>query len=201
MFPMGPRKYIRTSEVPGSKKVFDAGNLWLCTVEEVGTDAIGKLWVEYDVELFVPQTIGADGATSLSVYSNSAATQTFATAVAELVDFVTVVDGLGWGAQAVGVWTPPKGTYTLCAVITGTDDTAEKLTVLVQVVKNAALLTPHQGGFQQHEVTTGGDLQATMQAVVTCSGTDTVGIELTLTGAAGVLTVQRYFATLQIQVV
>lgn len=50
------RKYIRTGPLASNLdvKTYDAGNLFLCTVDGTAVNW-GKLWVEYDVELFVPQ--------------------------------------------------------------------------------------------------------------------------------------------------
>lgn len=55
MFPMGPKKFVRTNTVALTDlKTYDAGTMYVCTV---GTPAsvLGKLWVEYDVEFYTPQ--------------------------------------------------------------------------------------------------------------------------------------------------
>jgi hypothetical protein len=190
MFPMGPRKYVRTSEVPGSKKVFDAGNLWLCTVEEAGTDAIGKLWVEYDIDLFVPQTISSVSTALAGSYYTNTAAQVVATGVGELVDFGTIVDSLGIGDFTAGVVTPPKGSYLVQGLVTVTDDTAETFTILLNLQKNGAALTPRPQCSQVR--CAGGAAQCfsvPFLAQVDCNGTDTIGVFLTATGAAGALSV------------
>jgi hypothetical protein len=55
MFPMGPRKFIRSGALAANLdiKTYDAGQLFICTTDGTAVNW-GKLWVEYDVELSVP---------------------------------------------------------------------------------------------------------------------------------------------------
>lgn len=59
MFALGPRKQIRSGMVTGDVTVYDAGAVHAVaayvTISPPGS-SIGKLWIDYDVELFVPQT-------------------------------------------------------------------------------------------------------------------------------------------------
>jgi len=56
MHSMGPRKFVRTAALLANQdiKTYDAGNLYACTTDGTVVNW-GKLWVEYDVSLFVPQ--------------------------------------------------------------------------------------------------------------------------------------------------
>jgi len=56
MFPMGPKKFVRSGPVPsgGDPKTFDAGTLFVCTTDGTAVNW-SKLWVEYDVTLHTPQ--------------------------------------------------------------------------------------------------------------------------------------------------
>lgn len=60
---LGKRHYIRTGDAPANSdiKTYDVANVFVCTVD-ASADAIpwGKLWVEYDIDFFIPQ-IPADG--------------------------------------------------------------------------------------------------------------------------------------------
>ncbi len=60
MFPMGPKKFIRTSALSSNQdiKTYDAGNFFATTADGTST-AWGLLWVEYDVTLYTPQTPSA----------------------------------------------------------------------------------------------------------------------------------------------
>lgn len=56
MLGLAPRKYVRTEGLADNLdvKTYDSGNMYLCTTDGTATNW-GKLYVEYDVELFVPQ--------------------------------------------------------------------------------------------------------------------------------------------------
>jgi len=52
----GPKKFVRSGPLPANLdiKTYDAGNLFVCTTDGSAV-GWGKLWVEYDVTLSVPQ--------------------------------------------------------------------------------------------------------------------------------------------------
>jgi len=56
MIEPGDRKYVRTTGLAANLdvKTYDSGQLFVCTTDGSATNW-GKLWVEYDVEFFVPQ--------------------------------------------------------------------------------------------------------------------------------------------------
>lgn len=67
---MQPELYVRTATAPSGTdiKTYDAGNLWLATQGEVdNTTPIGELYVDYVVELHVPQLASVANNPSLSV--------------------------------------------------------------------------------------------------------------------------------------
>jgi hypothetical protein len=53
---MGPKKFIRLGNLPANQdvKTFDVGNMFVYTVDGTAVNW-GKVWVEYDVDLFTPQ--------------------------------------------------------------------------------------------------------------------------------------------------
>jgi hypothetical protein len=57
MFPLGNRKQIRYFNVPGDVNIYDAGIMYVCTLGQASTAEIGKLWVDYEVEFHIPQSI------------------------------------------------------------------------------------------------------------------------------------------------
>jgi len=68
MFPNGPRKLVRTYTVPYDRGLYDGGILYVGAIGMAGTAVVGKLWVDYDVEFFTPQTSSFGGpATASSV--------------------------------------------------------------------------------------------------------------------------------------
>lgn len=204
MFPMGPRKFVRSSMVAGDPRTYDAGTFYLCTVEEVGANAIGKLWVSYDVELYIPQlAASAPTATSASFFQNTAGVQALATGVAESVEFGdTIVDGLRIGDATVGVYTPPAGSYLIQAELDIDDDTAEQLTVSLFLYKNGAPMTiPVTSREADKEVSAGGSFHMSIQGYLSMNGTDTFAVWVSATGAAGTLTVMGRSARLLVQVI
>lgn len=188
MHPLGPRKYIRSAAVGADLKTYDVANLFLCTVEETGTDAIGKLWVDYDIEFFVPQTGDSTGSSETTTFRTQVAAQSIATGVAEPVEFDTlVVDPLGIGSPVVGVFTPPAGAYDIEAIVTLNDSAAEAFEGALSIRKNGSALSPAVGSDQANG---GGSLVLAARGYVVCNGTDTFQVNVTGVGAAGTLTVR-----------
>lgn len=64
--------YVRTGANPSGTdiKLYDVGNLFACT-QGVDTNFVGELWVDYDVELKIPQIGGDVPGTGLSVFTTS----------------------------------------------------------------------------------------------------------------------------------
>jgi hypothetical protein len=57
----GQRKYVRTGPLATNLdiKTYDSGNLFVFTVDSLAAAPWGKLWVEYDVDLFTPQSLSS----------------------------------------------------------------------------------------------------------------------------------------------
>jgi hypothetical protein len=53
---LGPKKFIRLGNLPANQdvKTFDVGNMFVYTVDGTAVNW-GKVWVEYDVDLYTPQ--------------------------------------------------------------------------------------------------------------------------------------------------
>jgi len=56
MFPNGPKKFIRVGALASNLdvKTYDAANFYVCTIDGTAINW-GKIWVEYDIDFFVPQ--------------------------------------------------------------------------------------------------------------------------------------------------
>jgi len=190
MFPSGQRKLVRHGNVPGDLNLYDVAAFYLCTVEETGTDAIGKLWVDYDVELFVPQNSSLTApASSVVSFAGRASAQTFTTTVQAVLDFDAFdEDPLGIGADASGLYTPPNGMYEVSVQGSFRDSSAELLALRVDIYKNGAALPVPALALATWTATANGFVPVNVSGIVSCSGSDTVGIYVTMTGAAGTLT-------------
>lgn len=189
MHPLGPRKFIRSVATGGDIKTYDVANFFLAVLEEAGSAAIGKLWVDYDVEFFVPQNspsaaLGPDGT---SFYIKTA-DQAFTTTVAAANTYETsVFDPLGIGAPVAGVYTPPAGTYFIQANQDFSDTSAENFQAIMEFQKNSANLTNRARSNFNFTSPANGVEQLSVNAVITFNGTDTFQVQCTLTGAAGTL--------------
>jgi len=195
MFPVGPRKQVRTAAVAGDISIYDAGRMFVCVTGEADASAIGKLWVDYDVELFVPQNSSAFslGPTQTSMFTIGSA-QTLTTTVPTVVDVDELVyDPLGIGSSAAGVFTPPAGTYLVSGYMAFNDSANENFSAVLTVFKNGAALRTESSSARMtiSGASTGDSVTLPISDIVTCNGTDTVSFVATLTGAAGTLTVTQ----------
>jgi hypothetical protein len=144
MFPLGPRKLIRSANIAGDLSTYDAGRFFLCTVGMASAIAVGRLWVEYDVELFVPQSTPATltSPQTISQYTAGAIAQSLVTGVGAALNWDTnLYDPLGAGLAVLGVITPPLGVYHVYGIFSVSTSIATNLQVSVQVLKNNASLT------------------------------------------------------------
>lgn len=190
MHAIGPRKFVRSGAVAGDVKTYDVGQVFVCSVNEADTTTIGSVFVEYDIEFFIPQNSPTSGASSASLYIGGAA-QTFANNVAEIVDFDTIVaDGLGIGAvTGNGLFTPRSGNYLVQYSGTIANSANEATTVVASLFKNGLALTqPILGKSGPTVINAAGSLYVGLLGYVSCNGTDTFAISLTITGATGTLT-------------
>jgi len=56
---IGKEHFVRITTISGDIKTYDSGNFYVATSNSVGTPALGKLWVEYDVMLTVPTNVNS----------------------------------------------------------------------------------------------------------------------------------------------
>jgi hypothetical protein len=124
MHPDGRRKFVRTGALQPNLdiKTYDVGNLFVATTDGTAVNW-GKLWIEYDVSLFVPQLgnqvpgvgtlINVTGAGTGNTSFGGTAPVSAGTIVVSVVGNVLTFQGLNVGAE-----------YQLVVV----DDTAAAIT-------------------------------------------------------------------------
>nr|UJQ92939.1 MAG: putative capsid protein [Narnaviridae sp.] len=144
MFPFGPRKQIRVGNISGDYTTYDAGRLFVCVTGQGSAAEIGKLWVDYDVELFVPQSSpgqlpvssGASSLFTLSADQTPVANNTLTT----IAFNSSIVNGLSI-SNSSGVFTPPAGNYLLDVIYctAGTIVTPANNTIVMGIYKNGVL--------------------------------------------------------------
>lgn len=188
MFAFGPRKLIRPGNVAGELNLYDAANFFLCTMEEADASLIGKLWVDYDVEFFVPQNSISESSMALTTsYGGKAANQTFTTNVAALLQLDSLTaDPLGIGALNTNAFTPTAGTYVITFEAQFQNSAAESFLGIVELWYNGANAGNNSSRWGL-TVPAAGVVQSTQRAILTFSGSDTISIRITMTGATGTL--------------
>ncbi len=199
----GPRKFVRSGLVPDNRIAYDIANLSLLTVNNGTTDAIGELWFEYELEFYVPQKETTTTSMKVSAWNLSSA-QTLASTVAETIVYDEATSGttnqLGI-TNTSGVFTLPIGVYRVDYQLSCFDTAAETFSATVNLQKNgAAMVPPVSDGFTSAAVANQ-RMPISGFAVLTSDGTDTFEINVTLTGAAGTLTVEGDYTRILFSVI
>jgi hypothetical protein len=189
MMGLGPRKFVRPCNVAGDIKTFDVGKLFVAT-NNGGSGAVGKLWLEYDFEFFVPQNSPSPATVpqQTSQFLRALA-QTFTSTTPAPLQFLGAVAGfdpLGVGNPASGVFTPAAGCYRVAAGVTMSDNASETFTFTIQFYKNGAAVGQLETYY--NAALTGGDQYLSLEQLIPMNGTDTLQFEITATGVAGTLT-------------
>jgi hypothetical protein len=120
---LGPRRFTRSGLIPTNSdvKLYDVGTFQYFAYGPGGGTALGKLWVDYEIELYTPQL-----ATELIVYGNSNHTEaggTISTADGWGTAF-TLAGGLPLSVSGNNVEFLTTGEYIVHALSTGTGVTA-----------------------------------------------------------------------------
>ena len=68
MFFSGPRKQIRSANISGDLNIYDAARLYVSTTGQADNSVIGNLYVDYDVELYVPQSSPLNGSAPIYLH-------------------------------------------------------------------------------------------------------------------------------------
>lgn len=119
---IGPRKFLRDQVSASDLRTTDCGQLFVCTNNCAGTTGVGKLFVDYEVEFFVPQTKTSAETTlpkqtawfgssvaSGTILAPSGAITTLATKVARNPLHIAQVGLVA--ADYYAAWILPKGVY------------------------------------------------------------------------------------------
>jgi len=192
MYPLGPRKFVRSTASAGDIRTFDSGTMYVCSVDG-GAGAAGKLWVDYEVDLFIPQTVpGSLVGTATSFFKNTVVT--LPTTVPTLIPFGTIsVDALRVYNVAT-ITLPPSGCYNIDAILQVNDTATETLTVTVEIYTHTVAVDSYTYIFA---AMANCPIAVPYQAYRALDGIDTVGIRVTAVGAAGTITCPAAGSTLR----
>jgi hypothetical protein len=192
MHELGERKFIRDEMVSGDLKLYDVAAFYLCTTEQADTAAVGKLWVEYDVELFNPSLDSND---SLELPSNTLFVQmidqTVSTGVVTTCLFPTIdANSAGATFDVTGKdFVLPAGIWRVTCVVNVDDSQGnEAFTSIIQYYKAGVIQSP----VSRFAGNTGAAGTSTKGCMVLdfidyLNGTEHINIAATLVGAAGTL--------------
>jgi len=202
MYPFGNRKQIRRSAVSGELNLYDSARVFVTTSGQADTSPIGNLFVDYDVELFIPQNSPNTDTGSMSTSSYTSGTsQTITTGVETIILFPTLnFDPLLIGTPSSGVFTPPAGTYLIRGFIGVGDNTAENFAAYVAIYKNSAANSALNSFAEVSPATGASGLNLSFAEIVTCNGSDTFSVRIYAVGAAGVISTVNAGCTVLISV-
>jgi hypothetical protein len=204
MMGLAPRRFIRTSQVSGDIKTYDVGKLFICTNNETGIAAVGKVFLEYDIEFFEPENEPDDSFypqnTSMFTLESS---QSFTSTFPQYIFYDTIgpgapqYDPLGWGLPLLGIWTPPAGAYRITAGSSFQDSTVAADTFRSQLIffrNGVAINNNYQQSYQSSQIFTASSMinSLTLDCVVTLDGTDTFGVVAILNGAGTMSALSSY---------
>jgi len=204
MHALGPRKFIRTFAVAGDPKTFDVGIIYLGTNNEVDASAIGKLFVSYDVNLYIPSNDHPVFlAPSQTSFFTTKADQTVLTTVTTNLNQWIVyagnarADPLGFAGNAAlqtpnTPWTnflPGQGVYLIYGSLRLTDSANEAGTYQVSIADNGAIFTGNQYTTTMAANGSATFLNMSFTGQVVVSVGDLITIQVQITGAAGTLKV------------
>jgi len=116
----GPRKYIRDGNVAGDITAYDGGKFFVCTTGFASNADISKLWVNYTLELLVPQIVQALPTSSCYYYSAFEGKQSCVNGATTNVNLSGVVQNTlaaVYDAKA-NTLTLPKGAYQITYSLT-----------------------------------------------------------------------------------
>lgn len=191
----GTRRYVRTTAVAGDPKTYDSGIFYLGINNTAdSTTKIGKLFVEYSVELFVPRNPSLQGSlpTTVAIWQNSNAQPiTTATNTPLLYNTSLTSNSLGITlATDTKTFTLPVGFYRIEAFCDCKDTAAETFGGGLDILNPTNAITTSSGAnFLVTNVANGIQGLYCVAYVQITPTSNTIVVNVQLTGAAGTLSI------------
>lgn len=198
MMTPGPRKFVRGALTAGDIKTFDVGVVYIATNNCVDSSPVGKLWIEYDFEFFVPQNSPNVGLTPSKVtYYQRTTSQTFATTVPEFIDFGT--DGsdplLVSYSPGTGTFVPRKGFYRVSiGVRAGSNAASTSFQAGTSVSFDGAAAILGEVMFLGNTSASGGTISFNRTFFLSFDGEESVSFLMTLTGTGTLTSPQAWIS-------
>jgi hypothetical protein len=204
MMGLGPRRFVRSNAIAGDIKTFDVGQVFVCTNNCSTTNSIGKIFINYDIEFFVP-IVGEQNEVvftpNLTLFLGQASTQSFADNTGALAyypyfDQRLLPDPLGILVNspnpALGQYVPPAGCYRVSGVCSFINGTNEDTTVGIQIVVDQTPVTdfPKITVNSKAGAVSSPYMTVPFDGVLSLNGDQAVGIETDFIAATGPLNLQ-----------
>jgi hypothetical protein len=181
-------KRIRDGPVTGDLELYDPCSFTFATIACANANAIGQLWVYYEVDLISRQTDTGTPVPPSLVVRNGSANQGLATATPENIDFDEVITAGFSTTNVAGLLTLPPGAYTIQGQVCFIDSAAETLTTVLELYINGAAVSPPQNVNNTHASVAASGTNVPFLFFTAQTASFTLGIRATATGAAGTLT-------------
>jgi hypothetical protein len=188
MHMFAPRRFVRQVLVAGDLKTFDSGTFNVAT-DNAAVAPCGKLYVEYVVELFVPQLEPSQALvpSGTAMYVRTASQTITKDVITAINTWVKTFDPWDLNqVSATGVFTPPAGIYRMAVTVTFEDTAAENSLWTMAVFKNGSIYVVNTAAETTAAATYA---NCSVDVVVPMNGTDYFSVSVTGNGAAGTLTV------------
>lgn len=208
MMAPGDRKFIRDGNRLGDWRIFDLGKLIVATVNgAVGTLPCGKVYLDYDIEFFIPQTDSVNQVNPAdafyvttgpaSVVCNNNAT----TAIPWTIPRFDPLILYNFYDSTNKTFMLPKGAYHVYLSLNINDSVAEGLYIYSNIRVNGALISGTGGSTVNQTMIAGGKIIMYSHTYVAMNGTDLLSIVVGPIGTVGGNTVSvDPYSTLTIEV-
>lgn len=184
------RKFVRDGVAPpGDLKTYDGGNLFISTVGSTDPGTVShKLWVEYDVTFFVPETDATPLAVGFADLRNTAAIAIPQNAFSNVDTAEKVFDGLGLESDGKSGWIVPKGIYQFIlnnsASFTDGGTGLHNVYTALRLLKNGATVAQSNAGgdLRDSSVTTASQLENTTLGCFSAETGDVITTQILANG-------------------
>jgi hypothetical protein len=197
MMGLGPRRFTRDVATAGDIKTFDVGQVFICTNNCANANAIGKIFISYDIEFYVPVVNNDDDLTinpQATLYLGQASNQTFVdntgnTAYFVYYDNTITRDPLGIIANspspAFGQYVPPAGSYRMSGVFNFQDTAVvpEDVVISIDLFIGGVLQIDYPD--PDYSFVAGQSLIVPFDYVFDCNGSQAVGMAFSYISAVG----------------
>jgi hypothetical protein len=199
MFDGIQHKKIRCGPVGGDLQLYDGCSLIVATTDCSNSDPIGKLYLEYEIDLISPQVEPSLPIPPNVLFVALSADQVVTTSTDTVVNFDTsIVEGFAL-VETDGAITLPCGQYRVSGVIYATSSSAGDCNLQVNPnLDGAALVPPRSFGTRVSASSIASQVSVPFLAYVRSDGSNVFTIVVSVT-ASGTLTVRPSGSVLLIE--